>query len=71
MGNFNYDWALVFEDDSKIYFVAEVKVTGTSQVDVSKLSPDEQMKIICGKAYFNELADLKYDVVSRVVQLID
>ena len=70
IGNYNPDWALVFEDDKKIYFVAETKDTGTPLVDVSKLSPDEQMKIKCGKAHFNEFADLKYDVVSRVGQLI-
>ena len=32
IGNYNPDWALVFEDDKKIYFVAETKETGTPQV---------------------------------------
>ena len=57
IGNYNPDWALVFEDDKKIYFVAETKDTGTPQVDLSKLSGDEQMKIKCGKAHFNEFDD--------------
>jgi len=70
IGNYNPDWALVFEDDNKIYFVAETKDTGTPQVDLTKLSGDEQMKIKCGKAHFNEFDDLKYKVVNKVGQLI-
>ncbi len=71
IGNYNPDWALVFEDDNKIYFVAETKDTGTPQVDLSKLSGDEQMKIKCGKAHFNEFSDLEYKVVNKVGQLIE
>ena len=37
IGNYNPDWALVFEDDHKIYFVAETKETGTYEVDLNKL----------------------------------
>jgi type III restriction enzyme len=70
IGNYNPDWALVFEDDNKIYFVAETKDTGTPRVDVSKLHPDEQLKIKCGKAHFKEFDGLKYDVVSKVGELI-
>lgn len=78
IGNYNPDWALVFEDENmpggkagKIYFVAETKDTGALQVDTSKLSGDEQMKIKCGKAHFDEFDDLEYKVVSKVGQLID
>lgn len=78
IGNYNPDWALVFEDDNlpdgeagKIYFVAETKDTGTPQVDLSKLSGDEQKKIKCGKAHFNEFDDLEYKVVTKVGQLIE
>jgi len=71
IGNYNPDWALVFEDDKKIYFVAETKDTGTPQVDLSKLGGDEQMKIKCGKAHFNEFDDLEYKVVNKVGQLIE
>ncbi len=71
IGTYNPDWALVFEDDNKIYFVAETKDTGTPQVDLSKLSGDEQMKIKCGKAHFNEFSDLEYKVVNKVGQLIE
>jgi len=71
IGNYNPDWALVFEDDKKIYFVAETKDTGTPEVDLSKLSGDEQMKIKCGKAHFGEFDDLEYKVVNKVGQLIE
>ncbi|GAA5037647.1 type III restriction endonuclease subunit R [Marivirga lumbricoides] len=70
IGNYNPDWALVFEDDKKIYFVAETKETGTPQVDLSKLSGDEQMKIKCGEAHFKEFSDLEYKVVNKVGQLV-
>lgn len=70
IGNYNPDWAVVFEDDKKIYFVAETKDTGTEQVDLSKLHIDEQLKIKCGKAHFNEFKDLEYTVVNKVSQLV-
>jgi type III restriction enzyme len=71
IGNYNPDWAIVFEDDKKIYFVAETKDTGTPIVDLTKLSTDEQMKIKCGKAHFNEFDDLEYKVVNKVGQLVE
>jgi len=78
IGNYNPDWALVFEDDNlpggkagRIYFVAETKDTGTPQVDLSKLTEDEQIKIKCGKAHFNEFEKLEYKVVNKVGQLIE
>jgi len=71
IGNYNPDWAIVFEDDKKIYFVAETKDTGTPRVDLSKLSGDEQLKIKCGKAHFDEFDNLEYRVVNKVGQLIE
>lgn len=71
IGNYNPDWAIVFEDDKKIYFVAETKDTGTPQVDLSKLGGDEQLKIKCGKAHFNKFEDLEYRVVNKIGQLIE
>ena len=71
IGNYNPDWALVFEGDSKIYFVAETKDTGTATVDISKLGKDEQMKIKCGKAHFNDFPEITYKIVNKVGQLIE
>jgi type III restriction enzyme len=70
IGNYNPDWAVVFENEEKVYFVAETKDTGTPVIDLYKLSPDEQLKIKCGKAHFEEFEDLEYRVVSKVGQLI-
>ena len=69
IGNYNPDWAIVFENDSKIYFVVETKDTGTASVDMNKLTIDEQLKIECAKAHFKQFDDLKYHVVSKVEQL--
>lgn len=66
IGNYNPDWAVVFEDDKRIYFVAETKDTKTPIVDKSKLRPDEQAKIKCGEAHFRLFPDLDYQVVNSV-----
>ena len=71
IGNYNPDWALVFEGDAKIYFVAETKDTGTATVDLSKLSKDEQLKIKCGKAHFGEFKEIAYKVVNKIGQIIE
>lgn len=69
IGNYNPDWAVVFEDDNRIYFVAETKDTGTPTVDISKLRADEQAKIKCGAAHFRLFPDLDYQVVNSVRSL--
>lgn len=70
IGNYNPDWALIFQKDERIYFVAETKGTGTQSVDLFKLTNDEQMKIKCGEAHFKEFDGLKYKVVNKVGDLI-
>ena len=70
IGNYNPDWAIVFENEKKIYFVAETKNTGKQRVDLSKLSGDEQLKIKCGKAHFDGFDDVEYKVVSKVGQML-
>jgi type III restriction enzyme len=69
IGNYNPDWAVVFEDDKKIYFVAETKDTGTQTVDLTKLHESEQQKIKCGIAHFKEFPDLEYKVTNKVKNL--
>ncbi len=66
IGNYNPDWAVIFEDDRRVYFVVETKDTGTTTVDRSKLRPDEQAKIKCGAAHFRLFPDLEYQVVNSV-----
>ena len=69
IGSYNPDWAVVFEDGKKVYFVAETKDTGTPVVDLDKLHPSEKRKIRCGIAHFKQFGDLDYRVVSSVSDL--
>lgn len=69
IGSYNPDWAVIFEDDTKVYFVAETKDTGTPTVDLGKLHPSERQKIHCGTAHFKIFNDLKYKVVQSVKEL--
>ncbi len=48
IGNYIPDWAVVFENDSRIYFVAETKGT----LDKQLLREVERMKIDCGAKHF-------------------
>ena len=70
IGSYNPDWAVVFEDEKKVYFVAETKDTGTPKVDLNKLHPSERKKIRCGEAHFKQFEDLEYKVVNKVGDLI-
>ena len=70
IGSYNPDWAVVFEDDKRVYFVAETKDTGTPIVDLDKLHPSERLKIHCGEAHFKQFEDLEYRVISKVSGLI-
>ena len=69
IGSYNPDWAVVFEDDKKVYFVAETKDTGTTTVDLEKLHPNEKQKIRCGMAHFKQFENIEYRVVSKVSDL--
>lgn len=48
IGNYVPDWAVVFENDCRIYFVAETK----SKLDWQLLREVERMKIACGAKHF-------------------
>lgn len=48
IGNYRPDWAIVFENDKRIYFVAETKGT----TDWQLLRGIEDMKIACGEKHF-------------------
>jgi type III restriction enzyme len=67
IGTYNPDWALIFKNEKKIYFVAETKSTA----DLTKLRDEERLKIKCGKAHFNEFKDIEYKgPVTSVTDLI-
>lgn len=71
IGSYNPDWAVVFEDDKRIYFVAETKDTGTPTIDLNKLHPSEKQKIKCGIANFKTIEGIEYRVVKKVSDLIE
>ena len=56
LGTYNPDWAIVFDGDKRIYFVAETKGT----TDKNKLAPAELMKIKCGKAHFKNFDGVEF-----------
>ncbi|MBP8172955.1 MAG: hypothetical protein KAY06_02955 [Aeromonadaceae bacterium] len=66
LGNYNPDWAVVFEDDKRIYFVAETKST-TVEGD-RRL--DENLKIKCGRKHFKLVEDVVYKDVATLEQLV-
>jgi len=51
IGTYNPDWAIVKEDDNKVYLVRETKSTK----EQLKMRGSEWDKIQCGKAHFNTL----------------
>ncbi|HOK04586.1 MAG TPA: hypothetical protein PLN24_04980, partial [Victivallales bacterium] len=69
IGSYNPDWAVIFKNEKKIYFVAETKDTGGDNVDTSQLLPDEQIKIKCGKKHYQIFKDVEYKVVKSVREL--
>lgn len=74
IGKYNPDWAVVFEDDVdqlKLYFIAETKNTGDTEVDISKLRNSEQLKIKCGVAHYAEFKDVDFKVIKTVGQLLN
>ncbi len=60
LGGYNPDWAIVFEGDKRVYFVAETKGEG------QELRESEQMKITCGTKHFAEFPDVQYQQVTSV-----
>lgn len=51
LGDYNPDWAVVVEDDHKLYLVRETKST----LDRDKRRESENKKVDCGKAHFKAL----------------
>jgi type III restriction enzyme len=63
IGPYNPDWAVVFKNEKKIYFIAETK--GKDQ----ELRSSEDLKIECGKRHFKEFEEVVYKRVSSVSEL--
>jgi len=63
LGPYTPDWAVVFDNDKRVYFVAETKST---TID-AELRPAEVLKIKCGQKHF-ELAE---DVIFKKIHTLD
>ena len=68
LGRYNPDWAVVFEDDKRVYFVAETK----SSLVEKNLRRDERLKIECGKRHFEACKDagLTFKAVQDLAALL-
>lgn len=65
IGSYNPDWALIYKNDKRIYFVAETK----GSLDDQDLRKKEDMKIKCGEKHFKEFEDVNFQKVTKVSDL--
>lgn len=65
IGTYNPDWAIVKEEDRKLYLVCETKGT----VQQSLLRTSEDHKIDCGYAHFKELDDVTFSLVQTAAEV--
>ena len=66
VGDYNPDWAIVLEQDSKLYLVRETKSTH----DRDKLREKEKRKIDCGQAHFDCLG-VDYKVATNIHEVLE
>jgi type III restriction enzyme len=66
LGSYNPDWAVVFENDSRVYFVAETK----SSTVMGERRSKENLKIECGRVHFKLVPDVVFKDVKTLEQLI-
>jgi type III restriction enzyme len=64
IGTYNPDWAIVKQEDEKLYLVRETKSTKEQQ----KLRQSEWDKIRCGKAHFDTL-DVDFDHITSATDV--
>jgi len=65
VGDYNPDWAIVTENDGKLYLVRETKSTHESE----KRRGIENKKIDCGRAHFEAL-DVDFEVATNIHEVI-
>ena len=69
LGTYNPDWAVVLQDSTRVYFVAETKSETQLKDHTQRLRPLEQNKIECGKKHFASMQDVQFKVVSDACEL--
>ena len=65
IGDYNPDWAIVAEQDSKVYLVTETKST----LDDDKRRKSENQKVKCGKKHFDVL-EVKFNTARNVAEAL-
>ncbi len=65
LGNYNPDWAVVTENDEKLYLVRETKSTH----DTAKRRDIENRKIACGKSHFETLG-VNFKVATNIHEVL-
>jgi type III restriction enzyme len=65
IGPYTPDWALIFKNEQKFYFVTETKST----LDRAARRDPENMKIDCGRAHFAEFEDVEFRDVTKLSDL--
>jgi type III restriction enzyme len=67
LGTYNPDWAVVFEGDARVYFVAETK---SSTVEQDRRQA-ENLKIACGRKHFGLADEVVFKDVTNLNELIN
>jgi type III restriction enzyme len=67
LGTYNPDWAVVLEDDSRVYFVAETKSTTIRD----NRRPAENLQIACGRKHFGLTEEVVFKDVTRLAELLN
>jgi type III restriction enzyme len=71
VGSYNPDWALMYQNDEKLYFVAETKGTSKDgELKAELLRPIEEYKIECGKRHFRQFDGVQFKAVTGLEQLL-
>lgn len=66
VGEYNPDWALIYKDEKKLYFIAETK----GNTDEDQLRVSESMKIKYGEKHFETFEDIEFKKVESIKDLI-
>lgn len=66
MGNYNPDWAIVLEEDRKVYFITDTKST----LEENKLRVRENMSIKCGVKWSKSLDKVEFRKCTELQDLL-
>lgn len=66
LGDYTPDWALIFKNEKRLYFVAETK----GSLDKIDLRAGENLKIKCGAAHFKELPGVTFKPATKLEELM-